>query len=74
MIVKKSLDQRGVCDQAWGISTGERKRNKWGIILLWGGGVFQLIRSKSKCVIGAKDFSLPHDYCSILVESNLELE
>ena len=39
MIVKKSLDQRGVCDQAWGISTGERKRNKWGIILLWGGGL-----------------------------------
>ena len=35
---KKSLDQGGVCDQAWGISTGERKRNKWGIILLWGWG------------------------------------
>ena len=25
-----------MCVEAWGISAGERKRNKWGIILLYG--------------------------------------
>ena len=31
-----SRPSRSVCVEAWGISAGEPKRNKWGIILLYG--------------------------------------